>query len=218
MPRRRPQPDEGGPSNEWMVTFSDCMTLLLTFFVMLLSFSSFAPKELTLVMEGFAMAARPSVFENKRLPREAYLKDDPVVDWTAGGSEMPTDLLTPTITPPPPEDLTAREAHRDRRVLHVPSDLLFWGRGSRLRPEGRALLDRVAEFLRLMPCRVVVRESGRPDADLEAALARALAITTYLTETAGLPADRFAVAPPRRTPGTLEPTVQIAMLNPEVFP
>ena len=35
-----PEEDQGAP--EWMVTFSDCMTLLLTFFVLLLSFSSFS--------------------------------------------------------------------------------------------------------------------------------------------------------------------------------
>ena len=33
-----------GGAPKWMVTFSDCMTLLLTFFVLLLSFSSFDDK------------------------------------------------------------------------------------------------------------------------------------------------------------------------------
>ncbi len=36
------QKEQGAP--EWMVTFSDCMTLLLTFFVLMLSFSSFDEK------------------------------------------------------------------------------------------------------------------------------------------------------------------------------
>ena len=36
--------DEGGGAPEWMVTYSDCMTLLLTFFVLLLTFSSFDDK------------------------------------------------------------------------------------------------------------------------------------------------------------------------------
>ncbi|MHC4104970.1 MAG: flagellar motor protein MotB, partial [Planctomycetota bacterium] len=36
--------DEAPGAPEWMVTFSDCMTLLLTFFVLLLSFSSFDDK------------------------------------------------------------------------------------------------------------------------------------------------------------------------------
>ena len=34
--------EENSGAPEWMVTFSDCMTLLLTFFVLLLSFSSFS--------------------------------------------------------------------------------------------------------------------------------------------------------------------------------
>src|SRR4030042_5926969 len=38
---KQAEPDEAPGAPEWMVTFSDCMTLLLTFFVLLLSFSSF---------------------------------------------------------------------------------------------------------------------------------------------------------------------------------
>ncbi|MHC4723131.1 MAG: flagellar motor protein MotB [Planctomycetota bacterium] len=38
------EPDEAPGAPEWMVTFSDCMTLLLTFFVLLLSFSTFEDK------------------------------------------------------------------------------------------------------------------------------------------------------------------------------
>ena len=39
--RKQPEPEQEAGAPEWMVTFSDCMTLLLTFFVLLLSFSSF---------------------------------------------------------------------------------------------------------------------------------------------------------------------------------
>ncbi|MHC4539127.1 MAG: flagellar motor protein MotB, partial [Planctomycetota bacterium] len=38
---KQEESDEAPGAPEWMVTFSDCMTLLLTFFVLLLSFSSF---------------------------------------------------------------------------------------------------------------------------------------------------------------------------------
>ena len=41
---RKPPVDDDPGAPEWMVTFSDCMTLLLTFFVLLLSFSSFDDK------------------------------------------------------------------------------------------------------------------------------------------------------------------------------
>ena len=41
---KQAESDEASGAPEWMVTFSDCMTLLLTFFVLLLSFSSFDEK------------------------------------------------------------------------------------------------------------------------------------------------------------------------------
>ena len=42
--KKEPDADETAGAPEWMVTFSDCMTLLLTFFVLMLSFSSFDEK------------------------------------------------------------------------------------------------------------------------------------------------------------------------------
>ena len=41
---KQTESDEAPGAPVWMVTFSDCMTLLLTFFVLLLSFSSFDDK------------------------------------------------------------------------------------------------------------------------------------------------------------------------------
>ena len=44
LKRKQNEEDDAGGAAEWMVTFSDCMTLLLTFFVLLISFSSFDEK------------------------------------------------------------------------------------------------------------------------------------------------------------------------------
>ena len=217
--RRRPQGDS--ESNGWMVTFSDCMTLLLCFFVMLLSFSSFDPKDLSQVFDGFDMATNASLFPNVRPPREAMLPGvESVVDRTQDGSEMPTyDRLEATRNPRAPYDLTSADAYGDRRVLQIPSDVLFWGRGAALRPQAADLLAQVAQFLRLMPCRVIVAESPGAGMTGDQALGRAMAVATYLTEAEGLPAERFAVSAPSPAEPTAEhAVVRIAMLNREVYP
>ena len=54
--------EEDGPPGapKWMVTFSDCMTLLLTFFVLLLTFSSFDDKSFRKMTTALSTAL-PSV-------------------------------------------------------------------------------------------------------------------------------------------------------------
>jgi chemotaxis protein MotB len=204
-----------------MITFSDCMTLLLTFFVMLLSFSSFDPEDLGNVLEGFEQASQASVFANKRPPKESYLPDESLIDRTEDGSEMPTfDRIEANRTPRAPEDPLSGDAYRDRRVLHIPSDLLFWGRGEALKPESKDILSEVARFLRLVPCRVAIREIPAPGLAPEASLRRAVAVMQYFTETEDLPADRFAVsaAGPAPEEAAEEAVLRIDMLNREVYP
>ena len=216
------QSGDDGPGSDWMVTFSDCMTLLLTFFVMLLSFSSFDPRDLTNVLEGFEQASRASLFDNTRPPRESYLPDDEsVVDRTEVGSEMPThDRLSATQSPRPPEDPLSSDAYRDRRVLGIPSDLLFWGRGAALKQDASLVLGEVARFLRVMDCRVTIREIGGPGLAPETSLRRAVAVMRYFTDNEDLPAERFVVS--TAGPGTdrtpEEAVVRIDMLNREVYP
>jgi len=220
-PRKRRSGGDDGPNDEWMVTFSDCMTLLLTFFVMLLSFSSFDPRDLTQVLDGFEMATQVSPFLNNRPPKESYLSEDPVVDRTEEGSETPTfDRLSATQAPRPPEDPLSSDAYRDRRVLSIPSDLLFWGRGTSLKPEAAEVLGGVARFLRVMSCRVIIREVGGTGPAPETSLRRAVAVMRHFTQTEKLPAERFAVADAggASEEGAKEAVLRIDMLNREVYP
>jgi len=222
MARRVPEPlsDDTGPSNDWIVTFSDCMTLLLCFFVMLLSFSSFDPEDLTYVLDGFQTSNESSLFPNTRLPREAYLPNDRVyVDRTTVGSEMPTEgRLRPNVTPRAPYNLLRANAYRDCRVLSIPSDVLFWGHGTALRPEAAELLARVARFLHLVPCRVVVSETPGPGTSIDQALARSVAVMERLVAAGHVPVGQFAVAAPGPANPNDEAVVRIAMLNREVYP
>lgn len=220
--RQRRASGDDGPSDDWIVTFSDCMTLLLCFFVMLLSFSSFDPRDLTHVMEGFKQASRTSPFLNKRPPKEAFLpEEESVVDRTEEGSETPTfDRLSATRTPRAPEDPLSSDAYCDRRVLGIPSDLLFWGRGAALKPEASEILSGVARFLRLMSCRVVVREVPGPGLAPETSLRRAVAVMRHFIETEDLPVERFVVsaAGPGPDEAAEQAVLRIDMLNREVYP
>ncbi len=211
-----------------MVTFSDCMTLLLTFFVMLLTYASFEKESSFSVSGSLIERNDPSVHARKHHPLDHPTDPPPrEIDRTEHGSEKPThDRLEPNLRPRDSLDLTSIDAYRDRRTLTIPSRLLFWGQGAQLRPEGRDLLDPVAGYLRLVSSRVVVREtsgsSRRPvpsrEADEDRALGRAWAVMNYFTQGADLEVERFSLSTSPGSDAPDEPAVVIAVLNPEAYP
>lgn len=226
MPSRRPPPPESS-CNEWMVTFSDCMTLLLTFFVLLLAFSSFDAEAGGRLVGMFDEPSSPSVMARRRLALESPAERSPtVVDRTEEGQENPTfDRLDPTYRPRKPEPVRSADAYCDRRVLTIPSDVLFWGQGAQVTPQGKTLLAEVAAYLRLVPSQVVVCETvaaGPSTADAEArALRRALAVVGHLTEAERIESGRFSIATAVGESGSraeVEPVVTLAILNPKVCP
>jgi len=159
----RPQKteDEAPGAPEWMVTFSDCMTLLLTFFVLLLSFSSFDDKVFPRMESAFAeglssvglsYGARKTAFN--LAPKITHDQD------VNAGSEQPVPDGQYESTPPTDLDFADFE---NRKVFLIPSDKIFLGRGSRISPGGRQLLGDLASLLEVVPNRVIVGEYALED-------------------------------------------------------
>jgi len=211
---RKPAEADGPTIGAWMVTFSDCMTLLLCFFVLLLTFSSFDKVALDKLSGGFPNMALESIFPNPHTIKDAIVppKENPV-DHTAEGSEKSTAAPPKRIKNPrrSPEDLDP-EAYRDRKVVSIPSSRLFYGRGSSLTAGGKELLEAMASFLQRMPCQVIIGQTGGGD---DASLGRSLAVMRYLTVRTNLPNDRFGISAGNSIqPGGHEeaPTMRIVLL------
>ncbi len=185
IPRRRKRGDDDAPAGAgWMVTFSDCMTLLLCFFVMLLTFSAFDENRLSHFFGSLKLMDHSSVFPpDEDLIRSVVPTSPHVVDRTPEGSDTPTDQFLKVLqSPQRSESLADTGAFRDRRVFYLPADELFWARGSGLTPSGREKLSLIAEMMKLIPSRVVVREigdDGRARTD-QAGLERSQAVVGFL--------------------------------------
>lgn len=221
--RKKPQQDPGGPG-EWIVTFSDCMTLLLCFFVLMLTFSSFDKVTLKQLSGAFSYASLESVFPRKMSVTDSMVEPVPrQVHATHKGSEMPTDL--PAQTPPDPrrmEELLNADAHRDRKVFYIPVEKMFWGNGLVMRDEGKGYLDMIASFLDVMPCFVIINESRPPGSGTEReSLGRAWQMVKYCKDRHGLPARYFSIAADggavsrERFDG--QPVVEFALVAPRVY-
>jgi len=185
--------DESPGAPEWMVTFSDCMTLLLTFFVLLLSFSSFDDKVFRRLRVIF-MDALPAISRSDELNRDAVLPTEQIemTPELAEGSEKPTLLkgLDDNVREETPADF------RRRKVFSVSSEKIFWGNGALISAEGRRIMTTMASFLEEVPSRVVICENGPAGkgGSEQLGLSRAWAVLEYLTSGKNLDKKWFSVS------------------------
>jgi len=177
-----------------MVTFSDCMTLLLTFFVLLLSFSSFDNRvfrKLKVIYSTGLTNIIPSI----RSDRDALMYISPIhpLNELEKGSEKPT-LATGN------EDGFLKDSgplNFNKGIVFVfPSKNLFWGRGIAISTDGRHTMDKIAQFLSEIPNRIVISENGtkKEQAGDSLGLQRAWSVMNYLTDKHNLDKKRFSIS------------------------
>lgn len=182
MPRDKnnvePEQDAGAP--EWMVTFSDCMTLLLTFFVLLLSFSSFNKGTFSNLSETFGESI-PGKQPYSSANRSTFVKQPPKhADIRDRGSTIPTQqdqLTNRSIKESDPKNF------RTLRVFSMDSDEAFLASGKALSPKTKEILDAMSQYLKLMPSRIVISETGGSDEnEIFSGYQRAFEIMDYLNK------------------------------------
>jgi chemotaxis protein MotB len=196
MAREKKQtlPDEEPGAPEWMVTFSDCMTLLLTFFVLLLSFSSFDNRVFRSLKVVYSRALT-SITPIRRSDRDALSSLPPVkmLIELDNGSEKPTssqELQEGLLKETKMMDFTNGVA------FLISSKKIFWAQGPALSQEGREVLDLLTGYLRESPCRIVISENGPGNNNTGGyfGLPRAWAVLEYLTNVQNLDKDRFSIS------------------------
>ncbi len=177
-----------------MVTFSDCMTLLLTFFVLLLSFSSFDDL-IYWRLKIIYSEALPAITPVTRSNRDSVRQETQIetIQELARGSEKPTLERGET------EGLLKEKHSTDAeggKVVLIPSRKVFWAKGKAISSDGRSFLSLLARFIANTRNRIVISEHGPPTEpdNPNYGLPRAWAVTQFLTKTYGLPQSRFSIS------------------------
>jgi chemotaxis protein MotB len=183
--------------NAWMVTFSDLLTLLLTFFVLLLTMSSMDQQQID---EAFGMMmSEPSVNE---LGGQSFVQNETVIPAVAeipalGGnedspitteSEAFQELLKLLAAMEGNEDLIEIEQTDEGLVVRFQADLAFGRNDTELSSEAQRMLTSLCPLLRRMhfPMRIEGHASGAPDqgvtpqAQMSLSLRRADAVLQHL--------------------------------------
>jgi chemotaxis protein MotB len=199
MSEPQKQVEADGPAGAplWMVTFCDAMTLMLTFFVLLFSFSSFNVDVFQKMSMSFTKALyeeEPPITEDKGafLPTEQIAATEYIVE----GSEKITlsegweSGLKEGTAPTESADF------HSRKVFLISSKNVFWGKGTAISFEGRNTLAKMASFLKEVPNRIVISENGPGDdeEDEQLGLLRAWAVMEYLTIKQGLDKSWFSIS------------------------
>jgi flagellar motor protein MotB len=180
---------EGAPL--WIISFADMISLLMAFFVMLSTFSSFGPAESTKLHRVVAVALSANYYGGwyRHPPLSSMGHQMAATGQAEKGSEKPTleeatgkgGLLAETE----PVDF------RTHRVFLIESRKVFWAAGATLSKNGRDFLNVFASFINSIPGRIVISENG-PSKDPEAGILRAIVVVRYLSSK-GISKSRFSI-------------------------
>jgi len=210
----------------WYISFADMITLLLSFFVMMTTFSSFDDEARRTFAGVCHSISANSVFPAHEIPREAFAQIvTPVIDYTSTGCEKPNELSDVNIkNPVHPEIPQEDRAFFEQKVIAIPASTL-WGSDGQLSGQGRQLLGSMAKFIRKNPSTVLIAyppngESGQSLISASYRVDRAYTILQYLNKTESIPASQLSVYQPHAAspnPHEGKPILEITLRNGGIF-
>jgi chemotaxis protein MotB len=183
----------------WMITYGDIMTLLLTFFVLLLSYSTVQEDRFRRALSSFQEALGMLPEERSLIEFEAIplIREIPAIP--------PREIIRRVRNAVYAAGLKGRvKVLRDKDGVRITimSPILFDSGKADLRGEALSVLDEIIMILKESPNAVVVEghtdnlpiKTERFPSNWELSTARAISVSRYLFETGGFDPARFVVA------------------------
>ena len=198
MAKKKPKKDAGG-APAWMTTYSDLVTLLLTFFVLLLSMA-----KMDQIRFESAVGSLRGAFGVMDSTDVTSMGEPKIVQFTPIDDDFSSRLYSKIQT-----DLV--RLHLDKKifmvedkgtvVLRIRDSILFDPGQLDVKPEAYTVLRKVAELVRPLPFQL--RIEGHSDAtpvsdtagkggNWDISMRRALSVLKFLAQEDQLPLDRMA--------------------------
>ncbi len=203
--KKEKKSSSGGGAPAWMVTYADMVTLLLTFFVLLLSMASMDPVRFTeassSLKDAFGMHARPAHVEFA-IP---VLPSPPITKFSPLQTQMTTKLYrrvkTQINTNKLSQDIDVISSDDDTIILRIKESLLFEPKQTKISPQSYPLLRYMSDIIRPLPLRLRIEghtdSSSNNQVELEnwdTSIARSVSVLRFLTKGELLPLDRMEAA------------------------
>ncbi len=203
-----PDEEEGGGGGEgapaWMATFSDMATLLLTFFILLLSFATMDIVKFRDAMGSIQQAlgfmpVGTGMFQQSSSPANFDL---PVSKGAGGVNQQLSNDIKEMIEERGLQDDIDFESTPRGVILRVKGRLFFPPGDASLKPEAYPILDRIAELIKKFPYRVSIEghtdnipiKSAKYASNWELSMARALSVLRFLTKSKGIDPKKLSIA------------------------
>ncbi len=203
MGGRNKKAEEGPPgAPAWMVTFGDLMSLLLTFFVLLLSFSVMEESKVSQAIVSIqgalgVMSKNSSVFEFKQVSDNRASQRSEAVNTLARRLRRRMQVLGKA------GDVNIEFNKMGGLKISLPNEMLFASAQADLKTDSAPVLQAIATVLMDVPDKFVevrghtdnrpLRNSGRFRDNHDLSYERARNVMTFLTGPAGMNEDEFEV-------------------------
>lgn len=204
--RKKKTQDMGG--NEWLTTYSDMMTLLLCFFVLLYSMSAIDAQKFKTVAYSIAKAfggSTQGIFETATVG-PAPLTGNPggsnvnKTTTTSSKNERMYDNVTKFMRENKLQGKVSIKEERRGVIIELQENILFDSGKAEIKKESIPLLEKLSELLKKFANEVLVEghtdnlpiRSGYYQSNWELSTDRAVKVVRYLAGQPGLDGSRFS--------------------------
>jgi chemotaxis protein MotB len=199
--------EKKGDPNEWALAYGDMITLLMTFFVLIIAMSS-SSKEITKINNaegtGDNLVAAPltasGIFAGKIASKSRMLLDADDFPPPISDLDLVREDLVVFMTENKLFNVIDLKKTREGFTIRISADILFDSGETTLKVENIYLLDKIAELLSVIPNNVRIdghtddRYTDDNDAGNRLSIARASRVCDYVIEEEMLATARFGVA------------------------
>lgn len=206
MSRKKPEKKE--ISQEWLTTYSDMMTLILTFFVLLYSFSLIDTNKFRQLAQSMAIALGGSsqvVTSGSGSIGPVPIDSNPGVDNSIDSSVNKDEvekIYTDVIQFVKDKKLEAKVSIRKESrgvVIEIQDKILFDSAKADLKPESKELLNDIVELLEKFPNEIIVEghtdnipiNKGYYKSNWELSTDRAVKVARYFVDEKGFSGKRL---------------------------
>ncbi|MBW6408551.1 OmpA family protein [Clostridium weizhouense] len=211
MARKKKSDDGGLRGDEWLGTYSDCVTLLLTFFILLYSMSSLDAQKVQSISQAFVTVMTGQSGDtflqyneyNGKVPIIGGESDvDGVVDAESLGKETMYQDVKKYVEQ---NNLSqAMDIKSDERgiILELKDNILFESAKADLIPESKGVLEKLNTLMESIPNDILIEghtdnvpiSNSRYASNWELSTARAVTVVRYFVETKHQKPTKFSAA------------------------
>ena len=187
MPIRNPTKTHEPPSDAWMISFADLLSLILTFFVLLYSMSIMEEKRWADIKASLTRQLNPSK-EPNRIKRSANFSISTVEENAALDLDYLYSILLEKTDNETILNTIKLQRNRDHLTISLPSNVLFEPGNAKLKEESYVMMEAMADILHIIGNRIDINGHSDPSpinsdtypSNWELSLSRSLAVTNKL--------------------------------------